>query len=125
MILIQQAIQQAAASTMGRVIAGFCVGLVCLLLGFSSPAYADNASESGPYITPDGRDITTVAECIPPRLSEGNLDRALRESGNDFLEKVFSTKDSYEEYELDDTEIEYLECLKRNGVTPEVEKNKA
>lgn len=104
-----------------RVTAGFFAGLVCLSLLLVSPAHAE--SKSATYIGADGSDLTVVAKCISPQLSEGNLDRALEESGNDFLEKVFGTKGSYDQYERAQPELEFLDCLKRNGVTPQVEQN--
>lgn len=102
----------------------FATFVSCVLMWVGSIDGA-SAATSEAYIAPDGSDLTAVAECLPSQLSEGNLDRALRESGNDFLEKVFNTKSNYDEYALEDSEVEFLACLKRNGVTPQVQKVKS
>jgi hypothetical protein len=81
-----------------------------------------DAAESNEFIAADGSDLTEVAQCLPSELSDGDLGRALRESGNDYLEKVFNLKGQYEDYQLDATEVEFLNCLERKGITPEVEK---
>jgi len=104
-----------------RPIRRIAIGLLVALVGVLTISTA-SAQAAKTYTAADGTDITAIAECIPSELADGNLDRALSEAGNDFLEKVFNTKDSYDEYELADSEIEYLECLKSKGVTPEVEK---
>ncbi|ASC71459.1 hypothetical protein XM38_024110 [Halomicronema hongdechloris C2206] len=96
--------------------------MVGLMIGVNNPAYADTAEESVEYIAADGSDLTAVAQCLPQELSQPSLARALSESGNDFLEKVFDVKDDYGDYELDSTEVEYLNCLKQTGVTPQVER---
>lgn len=57
---------------------------------------------------------------LPKQLSQGNLDRVLRESQNDFLEKVFDVKDNYSDYKLDDSEVEYLACLESKGFVSQV-----
>jgi len=95
---------------------------VSLLIGIDNPAYADTAADSGQYIAADGSNLTAVAQCLPKELSQPSLARALSESGNDFLEKVFDVKDDYDDYKLDRTEEEYLNCLKQKGVTPQVER---
>lgn len=107
-----------------RIAVALVVGLIVFSTFFTEPAHAEDLSTSDTYISADGRDLTVVAECIPSQLSEGDLDRALRESGNDFLEKVFGVKQNYDDYKLDTTEIEFLECLKRNGVTPQVKQTR-
>lgn len=121
MQFLQNILQNTLTKAIMRSISRVMIGGFAALIGFSfvltGSAYAGET-----YVTPDGTDITAIAECIPPELTEGNLDRALRESGNDFLEKVFNTESSYKDYDLEASEIEYLECLKRNGVTPEVKK---
>lgn len=115
-------VQRMLPQSMTRIVSRIAIGCFAALMSFSCvlAGSADAKEMSETYVAPDGTDVTAVAECIPPELSEGNLDRALRESGNDFLEKVFNTKSDYEDYDLEDSEIEYLECLKRNGVKPEV-----
>ncbi|MEM6423907.1 MAG: hypothetical protein AAF728_01905 [Cyanobacteria bacterium P01_D01_bin.128] len=91
------------------------------LLGLTQPAYAENSQDTAQYIAADGTDLTAVAQCLPKRLSQPSLARALRESGNDFLQKVFDIKDNYMDYKLDESEVEYLNCLRQKGVTPQVE----
>ncbi|MGF1567120.1 MAG: hypothetical protein ACFCVD_03435 [Nodosilinea sp.] len=89
---------------------------------FTPPAYADVLASENSYVAADGRDLTAIAECLPKELSKGDLARALRESGNDFIEKVFDVKDNYSDYKLDDAEVEYLNCLKSKGFIPQVER---
>lgn len=104
-----------------KVFAGFILFSVL----FMGSAHAAEAIASDSYTAPDGTDLTAVAKCIPTQLSKGNLGRAWRESRNDFLEKVFDLKQDYDEYKLDETEVEFLDCLQRNGVTPQVKQNRA
>ena len=89
---------------------------------FAAPAYADDSPASKRYIAADGTDLTAMAQCLPKKLSQGNVARALRESRNDFLEKVFDVKDNYDDYKLDETEIAYLNCVESKGVTPQVKR---
>jgi len=89
---------------------------------FVAPAYAADSSAAKRYIAADGTDLTAMAECLPKALSESNLDRALQESQNDFLEKVFDVKDNYDDYKLDETEVAYLGCVESKGVTPQVKR---
>mgnify|MGYP006270330121 CR=1 FL=1 len=98
------------------------MGLLSLGIGLEQPAYADNSQTTGEYIAADGSDLTAVALCLPKELSQPSLKRALRESGNDFLQKVFSVKEDYTEYKLDQPESEYLDCLKSKGVVSQVER---
>jgi hypothetical protein len=105
-----------------KVIIGFLVGVLSIVIGMASPAYAGTSQSAVEYVAADGSDLTAVAECLPKQLSQPSLGRALRESGNDFLEKVFSLKDEYGDYKLDEAEIAYLTCLKEKGVTPQVER---
>lgn len=95
------------------------VGLIFFSSTFIGSAYAAEPVADASIAT-DSDNLALVAECIPTQLSEGNLDRALRESKNDFLEKVFGVKQNYDDYKLDTTEVEFLECLKRKGITPQV-----
>ncbi|TVQ26714.1 MAG: hypothetical protein EA367_00110 [Leptolyngbya sp. DLM2.Bin15] len=87
-----------------------------------SPAYAAASPASKRYIAADGTDLTAMAQCLPKKLSQGDVDRALRESQNDFLEKVFGMKENYDDYKLDETEIAYLACMEGKGVTPQVKR---
>ncbi|TVQ07057.1 MAG: hypothetical protein EA368_15430 [Leptolyngbya sp. DLM2.Bin27] len=89
---------------------------------FAAPAYAADAPDSKRYIAADGTDLTAMAQCLPKELSKGNLSRALQESKNDFLEKVFDVKDNYDDYKLDETEIAYLACVESKGVIPQVKR---
>ncbi|MGD1930438.1 MAG: hypothetical protein ACFB12_16165 [Leptolyngbyaceae cyanobacterium] len=105
-----------------RAIAALLISILGITLGFAAPAYSDTLADTPKYIAADGRDLTAVAECLPKRLSQPNLKRALSESQNDFLEKVFDMKDDYDSYKLDETEIAYLACLEEKGVTPQVKR---
>lgn len=105
-----------------RMVVGLIISIIGFVFGMVYPAYADAPQGSGQYIAADGSDLTAVAECLPKRLSQPSLARALQESRNDFLEKVFDVKDNYMEYKLDDSEVEYLNCLRRKGVTPQVDR---
>ena len=105
----------------------FSFGVVCLIaflgslvFGFMQPAYAGNTQTESQYISADGTDLTAVAQCLPKKLSQPNLDLALKESGDDFLQKVFNTKDSYDDYKVEPVESEFLNCLQSKGVTPVV-----
>ena len=93
-----------------------------VFLGMASPAVADSLADAPKYMTADGRDLTAMAECLPKKLSQPNLARALQESKNDFLEKVFDTKSNYDDYKLDETELEYLACMESKGVTPQIKR---
>lgn len=99
---------------------GCLIGLIGLMVGMTSPAAADNLADAPRYVTADGRDLTAMAECLPEKLSEPNLARALQESKNDFLEKVFDVKSDYDDYKLDETEVQYLACMESKGVTPQI-----
>ena len=105
-----------------RCLLGFVIGLLSLVWGTASPAAADTLADTPKYLSPDGRDLTAMAECLPKKLSQPNLDRALQESKNDFLEKVFDIKPNYDDYKLDETEMEYLACMEAKGVTPQVKR---
>ena len=103
-----------------RVVLGLIIGMLGCVFGMTSPATADMLSDSPQYIAADGQNLTAIAECLPKKLSEPNLARALAESKNDFLEKVFDLKDNYDDYKLDATEVEYLASLEGKDVTPQV-----
>jgi len=101
---------------------GLLISLASLGLGLAQPAYADASQTSEQYLAADGTDLTAVALCLPKELSQPSLKRALRESGNDFLQKVFSVKDDYSDYKLDKAEAEYLDCLESKGFVSQVER---
>lgn len=101
---------------------GLVIGLVGLGIGLVQPAYADDSQPPSQYVAADGTDLTAIALCLPKELSQPSLKRALRESGNDFLQKVFSVKNDYGEYKLDKAESEYLECLESKGFVSQVER---
>ena len=98
------------------------MALVGLGFGFAQPAYADAVQSAEQYVAADGTDLTAIAGCLPKELSQPSLKRALRESGNDFLQKVFSVKDDYTEYKIDQAESEYLDCLESKGFVSQVER---
>ena len=105
-----------------RLVLGCMIGVIGLVIGTTDPAAADTLADTPKYTTADGRDLTAMAECLPKKLSEPNLARALQESKNDFLEKVFDVKPNYDDYKLDETEMEYLSCMESKGVTPQVKR---
>jgi hypothetical protein len=97
-----------------------CVALgaiVALVVGLQ-PAQA--AEET--YIAPDGSDLTAIVTCLPEQLTKADLQRAISEFGNDYLERVFTLKDDYSEYDRNAAEKEFESCLRRKGITPVVEK---
>jgi hypothetical protein len=94
-------------------------GVLCFI-GLATPANAADSPSVERYIAADGTDLTAMVQCLPAELSEGSFARALEQSKNDFLEKVFDVKDDYTSYKLDDTEVEYLSCMESKGVTPQV-----
>ena len=63
-----------------------------------------------------------MVECLPPKLREGDLQRAIAESGKDYLERTFNTKEDGSEYELTEAEKEYRACLSTKGITPSAHK---
>jgi hypothetical protein len=101
---------------------GALIALVSLGFSIAQPAYADAGQSSEQYIAADGTDLTAIALCLPKELSQPNLKRALRESGNDFLQKVFSVKNDYTEYKIDQAESQYLDCLESQGFVSQVER---
>ena len=107
-----------------KAIFGVLVAVVMLCFGLAQPASADSADSSvAPrYIAADGSDLTAFAQCLPKELSQPSLKRALQESGNDFIEKVFNIKGDYREYKLDEAEVAHLNCMEQKGVTPQVER---
>lgn len=105
-----------------RLAVALVAGLLWLSSSLFAPAYAADSPAAKRYIAADGSDLTAMAQCLPKELSQGNFVRALRESQNDFLEKVFDIKDNYDDYKLDETEIAYLACVESKGVTPQVKR---
>ncbi|PSN13417.1 hypothetical protein C7293_16025 [filamentous cyanobacterium CCT1] len=96
------------------------VGLLCFTSALCAPAYASESADAKRYIAADGTDLTAVAQCLPRELSQGNLARALAESKNDFLQKVFDVKDNYSDYKLGESETRYLACLESKGFISQV-----
>ena len=106
-------------SSLRSVFVSFAVGLVLfssILVGQADAA----APKLDTFIAADGSDLTAVVQCLPSELSEGNLDRAVRESFNSFLEKTFRGNQAYDSYQIDETEANFLTCLELKGVTPQV-----
>lgn len=103
---------------------GLIVTLAWLQGAVMSPAYAlFGQNNSGQFVAPDGRDLTAMVNCLPNELSEGDLKRAISEAGNDYLERVFQTKDRYGDYDISEAEERFQACLRRNGITPMAEAN--
>ena len=113
-------LQLQGRSVIQRFTFALLAGVIWLLTSLFAPAYADNSPDAKRYIAADGTDLTAVAQCLPKQLSQGNLARALQESQNDFLEKVFDVKDNYSDYKLGDSEAEYLACLDSKGFVSQV-----
>ncbi|PSN15598.1 hypothetical protein C7271_20770 [filamentous cyanobacterium CCP5] len=105
--LLQPLVQR--IRTLAVVLLGFCL----ITTGFVAPAAAAET-----YVTPDGEDITAVVDCLPEELSEGDLQRAIAESGKDYLERVFNLKDDYSDYDIAAAEEEFQACLESKGITP-------
>jgi hypothetical protein len=95
-------------------------GLLWLTSSLSASAYAADLADAKRYIAADGTDLTAMAQCLPRELSQGNLARALEESKNDFLQKVFDVKDNYSDYKLGESETKYLACLESKGFMSQV-----
>jgi hypothetical protein len=100
---------------------GVLLAVAMLSFGLAQPASAES-SAAPRYIAADGSDLTAFAQCLPKELSQPSLKRALQESGNDFIEKVFNIKGDYREYKLDEAEVAHLNCMEQKGVTPQVER---
>lgn len=92
--------------------------LVCVLwiLGFSfiSAQALPNTDETG--VTAER--LSAVIQCLPEELSEPDLGRALKEMGNDYLERTFQVKDNPK---LNQAEVEFSQCLERKGYTLKAE----
>lgn len=102
------------------VVVGVLIAVLAGILAVAQPAFADGTNAPR-YVAADGSDLTAFAQCLPKRLSQPSLARALQESRNDFIEKVFDVKDNYRDYKLDEAEIAHLDCMKQKGVTPRIE----
>jgi len=98
------------------------VSLVSVAFGLTQPAYADNSQINKSYIAADGTDLTAIAQCLPKELSQPSVTRVLKESGNDFLQKVFNTKADYGDYKIEAAEAQYLNCLEAKGFTSVVKR---
>ena len=113
-------LRQTLVSNLRLLLAGLIVLMDCFW-GIAQPARA-NGVEEPQYIAADGTDLTAFAQCLPKRLSQPNWDRALQESRNDFIEKVFDVKDNYRDYKLDPSEVAHLDCMRQKGVIPQIER---
>jgi hypothetical protein len=91
---------------------------VVLQNAIALPAIAESSDAAEQYIAADGTDLTAVVSCIPSELSDGDLGRAIAESGQDYLERVFQTKDNYDDYTIGQLEEEFQTCLQQKGITP-------
>ncbi|EAW33606.1 hypothetical protein [Lyngbya sp. PCC 8106] len=86
------------------------------ILGFSltsaqaAPNLIGNTDETG--LT--GERLSAVINCLPKELSEPDLGRALKEMGNDYLERTFQLKDNPK---LNQAEIAFGQCLEGKGYT--------
>jgi hypothetical protein len=112
------ALRQRFFNKTGFVFACLIAFIGSLFFGLVQPAYADNSEMPSQYIGADGTDLTAMVECLPKTLSQPSLALALKESGNDFLEKVFDLKDNYGDYKVEPVEAEYLSFMQSKGVTP-------
>jgi hypothetical protein len=103
----------------GLVLSVLCLSIWLLGGGMDrARAAAPSQINTDEYVTADGRDITAIVECLPKQLSEGDLGRAIAESGQDFLEWVFQLKDDYSEYKLTEAGRELDQCLRSKGILP-------
>lgn len=103
---------------------GLIATLAWLQGAIMSPAYAlFGQGNDARVVAPDGRDLTAMVDCLPKQLSEGDLKRAISEAGNDYLERVFQTKDNYGEYDISEAEEQFQACLRRQGIEPMAEAN--
>ncbi len=109
-------------SSLGRtVLTSFLIGLIWLVGLLPNPALAAS-NNSAAKLGKKGSQVTELADksdrldalvaCLPKRLSEPNLDRALDEMGNDQLERVFNRTDKPK---LSKAETELKDCLIRHG----------
>ncbi|MGB3137895.1 MAG: hypothetical protein WBG38_09760 [Nodosilinea sp.] len=105
-----------------RLTIALLAGVLWLTSGLFTTAAAADLDNAKRYIAADGTDLTAMAQCLPLELSQGNLERALAEAKNDFLQKVFDVKDNYGDYKLGESETQYLACLERKGVTSQVQR---
>ncbi|ERT04440.1 hypothetical protein M595_5619 [Lyngbya aestuarii BL J] len=65
-----------------------------------------------------GERLSAVINCLPEELSEPDLGRALKEMGNDYLERTFQLKDNPK---LNQAEIEFSQCLEGKGYSMRAE----
>lgn len=103
------------------VLTSVLIGLIWLVGLLPNPALAAS-NNSAATIGKKGSQVTELADkgdrldaliaCLPKRLSEPNLDRALDEMGNDQLERAFNQKDNPQ---LSKAETELKNCLVRHG----------
>lgn len=100
-----------------RPLAAVALGCILALVGWLQPAQAAKDA----FVAPDGSDLTPVVACLPEQLTKADLQRAIAEFGNDYLERVFKLKDDYTEYDRNKAEAEFEACLRSKGITPVVE----
>ncbi|PSN18069.1 hypothetical protein C7271_14450 [filamentous cyanobacterium CCP5] len=100
---------------------GLLISCISLFGGYAQPASAE-AAAAPRYIAADGTDLTAFAQCLPKQLSQPSFKRAIEQSGNDFLQKVFDVKNDYRAYKLDEAEIQHLDCMQQKGVIPQIER---
>ncbi|NJO46227.1 MAG: hypothetical protein HC835_11650 [Oscillatoriales cyanobacterium RM2_1_1] len=83
------------------------------VFGFLSlPAQAGLVSTIGQQKNISPERLAAVLACLPKQLSQPNLDRAVEEMGNDFLERVFQLD---ADPEMTSAEAEFSECLNGKG----------
>jgi len=109
-------------SSLRSVAVAVAAGFLIFSSIFVGHANAAEASSTNTYVAADGTNLTAVAQCLPSELSKGDLGRAVRESLNDYLEKAFGLKQSYDDYKVDETEANFLMCLESKGLTPQVKR---
>ena len=96
---------------------GILVGLIWLPGFLISPAFAvasgavlpvNVAPQAVSSTATEGDRIAAVAACLPKKLSQPSLKRALNEMGNDQLERVFNLKVNPR---LSQAELDLANCL--------------
>ncbi|MGL5083424.1 MAG: hypothetical protein ACRC8A_18240 [Microcoleaceae cyanobacterium] len=89
--------------------------MVCLFwlsgTGFVSAQAASNSSVyRGEIVAPER--LAAVISCLPKQLSEPSLARAIKEMGNDYLERTFQLKKNPK---VSQAEAEFGSCLRDKG----------
>ncbi len=89
-----------------------CVSMVWLFgIGFLPAQAATTEMMQQDQDTPAVR-LAAVIDCLPKQLSEPDLGRALKEMGNDYLERAFQLTD---DPDVSKAEAEFAQCLKNKG----------